>query len=554
MATTALISTGNLQQRQSANYDPSVWGDFFVTYACDNKNVRVWLEEAEMLKEKVQKMLKDDFTIEHLSEKLSIIDAVERLGIAYHFETEIRDMLQRVYDLFNEEINLEHYELVTLALLFRLLRQHGYNVSTDIFNKFSGNKDGFKDFVTEDIEGMLCLYEAAHLRLRGEPILEKALAFTKNALELKLPSLGPSQAGRVSHTFRWPVQKCLPRVGARKYISLYQEIELHNEVLLKFAKLDFNLLQLQHQEELSFITKWWKDLDVKNKLPYARDRITECYFWILGVYYEPQYALARKFAVKVIALTSVLDDTYDVYGTYKELERLTHAFERWDIHVMDELPEYMKTIYQAMLEIYSEMEEEMVKRGRSYAICYAKEAMKRLLKAYLEEAKWLVEKKVPRMEEYLRVALPSTAYPMLSVISLVGMEEVATEDAFLWLLSEPPLQHSICCICRFMDDIVSRELEQKREHIPSAVDCYMKEYKVTASEACEVLSIEVENAWKDINQAFLDPKAPSMPILMRILNLVRVIELLYTGEDMYTHSHKMKPLVDSLLLNPLQIV
>ncbi|XP_074293771.1 (+)-delta-cadinene synthase isozyme C2-like [Silene latifolia] len=332
MAATAASnnSAGNLQQRQSANYDPSVWGDFFVTYVRDNKNVRVWLEEAEMLKEKVQKMLKDDFTIEHLSEKLSIIDAVERLGIAYHFETEIQDMLRQVFEHFKDENNHEHYELVTLALLFRLLRQHGYNVSTDIFNKFRGNKDGFKDFVTEDVEGMLCLYEATHLRLRGELILDKALAFTKNTLELKLPSLRPSLAARVSHTLRWPVQKCLPRVGARKYISIYQEIELHNEVLLKFAKLDFNLLQVQHQEELSIITKWWKELDVKNKLPYARDRITECYFWILGVYYEPQYALARKFVVKVIALASVLDDTYDVYGTYEELARLTQAFERYN--------------------------------------------------------------------------------------------------------------------------------------------------------------------------------------------------------------------------------
>ncbi|XP_074294148.1 (+)-delta-cadinene synthase isozyme C2-like [Silene latifolia] len=295
-------NAGNLQ-RQSANFDPSVWGDFFVTYACDNKNVHVWVEEAKILKEKVQKMLKDDFTIEHLSEKLSIIDTVERLGIAYHFETEIQDMLRRVFEYFKDENNHQHYELVTLALLFRLLRQHGYNVSTDIFNEFIDKKVGLKDFVTADVEGLLSLYEATHLRLHGETILEKALGFTKKALELKVPSLPPSLAARVLYTLRCPVQKSLPRLGAREYISLYQDIELHNEAILKFAKLDFNLVQLQHIQELGIISKWWKELDVKNKLSYARDRITECYFWILGVYYEPQYALARKFAVKVIALT-----------------------------------------------------------------------------------------------------------------------------------------------------------------------------------------------------------------------------------------------------------
>ncbi|KAH9623410.1 hypothetical protein KSS87_002922 [Heliosperma pusillum] len=307
VATASKNNACNLQ-RQSANYNPSVWGDFFVTYKCDNKNVDVWVEEAKMLKEEVQKMLKDDFTIEHLSEQLKIIDAVERLGIAYHFETEIQDMLRRVFELFNDEINNQHYELLTLALLFRLLRQHGYNVSSDIFNKFKDNKDELKDLVTKDVEGMISLYEATHLRLHGETTLERALGFTKNALELKLPSLRPSLAARVSHTLRCPVQKRLPRLGAREYISLYQDIELHNQVLLK----------------------WWRELDVKNKLPYARDRITECYFWILGVYYEPQYALARRFTTKVIALTSLMDDTYDVYGTYEELELLTQAFQRYN--------------------------------------------------------------------------------------------------------------------------------------------------------------------------------------------------------------------------------
>ncbi|KAH9625008.1 hypothetical protein KSS87_022934 [Heliosperma pusillum] len=516
-------------------------------------NVQVWREQAKLLKEEVKKMLKDDFTIEHLSEKLSIIDAVERLGIAYHFETEIQDMLQRVFELFNDDINHQHYELLILALLFRLLRQHGYNVSSDIFNKFKATKDEIKDSVTEDVEGMISLYEATHLRLHGETILEKALGFTKNGLELKLPSLRPFIAARVSHSLRSPVQKRLPRLGAREYMSLYQDIELHNQVLLKFAKLDFNLLQLQHIQELSIISKWWKELDVKNKLPYARDRITECYFWILGVYYEPQYALARKFSTKVIALTSVLDDTYDAYGAYQELELLTQAFQRWDISAMDELPEYMKTLYQALLETYSEMEEELVKQGKSSAICYAKEAMKRQVKAYLEEAKWLVTKKVPTMEEYISVAVPSTGYPLMAVVSLVGMGDAATEDAFLWLLSEPHVLQSVYRLCRFMDDIVSHELERQREHIPSAVECYMKQYNVTASEACEKLGIEVKNAWKDINQAYLDPKAPPRPVLMLILNLTRVMELLYAGEDIYTHPHKMKPLVASLLLNPLLI-
>lgn len=76
--------------------------------------------------------------------------------------------------------------------------------------------------------------------------------------------------------------------------------------------------------------RWWKELDFANKLPFARDRVVECYFWILGVYFEPQYALARKIMTKVIAMTSVIDDIYDVYGTHEELVLFTEAAERFE--------------------------------------------------------------------------------------------------------------------------------------------------------------------------------------------------------------------------------
>ncbi|KAK9674403.1 hypothetical protein RND81_12G230100 [Saponaria officinalis] len=459
--TTTLDNNAYNLQRQSANFDPSVWGNFFITYACDDMKERanVWHEEAKVLKVKIQKMLIGDILIEHVEQKVSIIDAIERLGIAHHFETQIQEKLHQIFKLVNDDKNYyENHQLTTLALLFRLLRQHGYYVSTDIFNKFKDNKDEFKEDLLEDREGMLCLYEATHLKLQGEIILEKAFDFTKSALESRVPQLKPSLGAHVSHTLRWPIQKCLPRLGAKEYITFYEDVEFHNEVLLKFAKLDFNLLQMQHLKELSIISKWWKDIDVQKKLPYARDRITECYFWIVGVYYEPQYALARTFAAKVIALTSVLDDTYDAFGTYDELVLLTNAFERWDISAMDELPEYMKVIYEAMLETYNEMEEELVKQGRSYAISYAKDAMKRQVKAYLDEAKWLVTKKVPSIEEYMTVATASTGYPLMAVVSLVGMQQVVTKDPFLWLKSEPDVLQSVYRLCRVMDDVVSHQV------------------------------------------------------------------------------------------------
>ena len=81
---------------------------------------------------------------------------------------------------------------------------------------------------------------------------------------------------------------------------------------------------------LVFNYRWWKELDFANKLPYIRDRIVELYFWMLGVYFEPRYLLGRKILTKVIAMTSVIDDTYDSYGTFEELQLFTEAIERFD--------------------------------------------------------------------------------------------------------------------------------------------------------------------------------------------------------------------------------
>jgi (-)-germacrene D synthase len=79
---------------------------------------------------------------------------------------------------------------------------------------------------------------------------------------------------------------------------------------------------------LNYIYRWWKECNFSTELPFIRDRVVECYFWILGVYFEPEYLLARRMLTKVIAMTSIIDDIYDVYGTLEELELFTEAIER----------------------------------------------------------------------------------------------------------------------------------------------------------------------------------------------------------------------------------
>ena len=79
-----------------------------------------------------------------------------------------------------------------------------------------------------DVIGMLGLYEVAHLRVHGEDILTKALAFTTTHLKAMVESLGYHLAEQVAHALNRPIRKGMERLEARWYISVYQDEAFHD--------------------------------------------------------------------------------------------------------------------------------------------------------------------------------------------------------------------------------------------------------------------------------------------------------------------------------------
>ncbi|XP_031250371.1 (-)-germacrene D synthase-like [Pistacia vera] len=537
--------------RRSANFHPSIWGDHFLSYA-SNSVEAADEKKLQDLKEEIKRILKAN--VNKPAEKLDLVDRIQRLGVSYHFQTDIDQILEKAYEAHQDSgLKDENDYLYSISLEFRLLRQHGYNISCDVFNNLKDINGNFKKSLVKDIRGMLSLYEATHLRVHGESILDEALAFTTTYLEPVATQFSSPLAAQVNNALNRPLRKSLPRLGARYYMPIYQDDHLHDEILLKFAKLDFNMSQKVHQKELSDITRWWKTLDVENNLPFVRDRVVELYFWTLGVYFEPDYGLARRFLTKVTAMCSITDDIYDACGTIEELELFTTAIERWDINAMEPLPEYMKIAYRALLDVYDEIEKDMVNQGRLYRLDYAKEAMKILVRNYNMEARWCNQNYVPTMEEYFSVALPSCGYLTLAATSFLGMGDIVTKESFEWVLSNPKIVKASSIICRLMDDTAGHKDEQQRQHVASAVECYMKHHGTSEEEVVKLFGEQVKNAWKDINEEFIKPTTVPMPLLERVLNLARVMDLLYKEADCYTNSHLMKDHVASLLRDPVQL-
>lgn len=79
---------------------------------------------ANELKEEVRMMLNK---VEDPLCKLELIDTLQRLGIYYHFEVEIKRILESINDNYYSSRRNEE-DLYATALKFRLLRQYGYHV------------------------------------------------------------------------------------------------------------------------------------------------------------------------------------------------------------------------------------------------------------------------------------------------------------------------------------------------------------------------------------------------------------------------------------------
>ncbi|CAL1376909.1 unnamed protein product [Linum trigynum] len=526
--------------------------------------------EHEELKEIVRRMVTAATSaVEHKDQKLRLIDDLQHLGVSYHFEGEIEAEL---LNMTSTDMLSDSNDLNSIAIWFRLLRQQGLNASPDIFEKFKDGEGNFLVSLASDVPSLLSLYEACFLAIPGEDILDQALAFTTQHLDSYASNhsggnniMNPKLAEEVRFALPRPIRKRLPRLEARRFIDTFNMDDQSSShdisgSLLRFAQLDFNIVQRLHQEELREIQQWWVDLDVATNFKYARDRIVECYLWIMGMYFEPKYSQGRRLLTKLIAVMSLGDDTYDNYATYEELAPFTEAIEKWDIDLVTNLPECMQKLYALYRYRFDEIEDAFAAGGRPFGAVYAKKALDTLLKAYLMEAKWRDEDYRPNLEEYMQVSLVTTCFTVLTTVSFLAVPEAATEDTFHWISTDPTVLVASKTVCRLMDDIVSHKFEQERKHVPSAVECYVDKTGLSEEKVVGVLNEQIAKAWKDMNKEYLMMNRPpngmatNKPILDPMLNLARVIDVIYKEDDGFRNSHLLKHYVVSVLQEPVSLV
>ncbi|XP_021768911.1 valencene synthase-like [Chenopodium quinoa] len=552
------MSSATSASQPIAYFHPTRWGDQFLEFTPLDKATQLEkVQEVEHLKEEVRKeLLARVANVNKQLELLNFVDAIERLGLAYYLEKEIEEALLQVYETYHDQCDKD--DLYHVSTRFRILRQHGYHVSCDVFKKFKNDQGGLDDCILNDTRGILSLYEASHVRIHGDDILDEAIAFTTTHLKLIVDKLSSPLAEQVVHALHQPLHLGFVRLESKHYIGFYEQDASHNKTLLNLAKLDFNLLQLLHRKELQDIDSWWKDL--YSKAPFARDRLVEAHFWILGCYYEPKYCRARQILIKLFMIVEVFDDIFDAYGSHEILKLFVEAVHRWDYSYVAQLPEYFNSVYQVLLETLDGFEKELAEEGRSYGVQIYKEQFYRGCKAWLREAGWLKKKYTPKYDEYLEASIVSIGQIQGIIGSYLGITEpIATKEDFEWVCQDPmpKVVEASLMIIRLLNDIASTKIEQdSRDHVVSSVQCYMKETGITDEQhVYQVLEKKVEDAWKDLNQGMLRPYSIPKPLLDRIINLARAPEIFYKGRtDGFTIVNQIiQDKIASLLFEPIPI-
>ncbi|NP_001268167.1 (+)-alpha-phellandrene synthase [Vitis vinifera] len=540
--------------RRTASYQPSIWDHDYIRSLTSDYVGETYTRQLEKLKGDVKIMLGQVGEPLH---QLELIDTLQRLGIHYHFGEEIKRILHSIYNNYNRNDTWKNGDLYATALEFRLLRQHGYHVPQDVFHIFINKMGTVNPWLNEDIKGILCLYEASYLSVKGENILEEARDFTRNFLEEYLERTVDQNdlTAIINHAMELPLHWRMLRLEARWFIDVYERSQGMNPILLELAKLDYNMVQATYQEDLKHASMWWRSTRLPEKSSFSRDRLVENFLWAVGFIFEPQFGYCRRMLTKLISLITTIDDVYDVYGTLDELELFTDAVDRWDTNAMEQLPQYMKICFLALYNFTNETAYDVLKEHDLNIISYLRKAWADLSKSYLVEAKWYHEGYMPSLQEYINNAMISISGPLTLVHAYFFITNPMTEEALGCLERFRDIIRWSSTIFRLSDDLGTSSDELKRGDVPKSIQCYMYETSASEDDARKYIGFLIDETWKKMNEERNLNSPFSQTFIGMAMDIPRMAQCIYLYRDGYgVQDRETKDHVKTLFIEPISPV
>ncbi|XP_042490882.1 alpha-terpineol synthase, chloroplastic-like [Macadamia integrifolia] len=508
-----------ITERRSANYQPSIWGFDFLQSLKSDYIQEAYKDKTKKLEDKVKHRL-DDRAMGHLYQ-LELIDDIGRLGLSYLFEEEIKKALDTIGCMKDMDTRTEE-SLHATALRFRLLRQHGYEISQE-----------------------------------GENILDEAREFTRTVLEGIKCDMEPRLAKLVIHALERPLHWRMHWLEARWYIDIYGEKENSIPALIELAKLNYNIVQAVHQKDLAELSRWWEHLGLGENLGFVRDDMVQRFLWALGMKPEPHLSNFRIELTKVLALITTIDDVYDVYGSLEELELFTDAVERWDIEAVEQLLDYMKICFLALFNTINEMAYVQLKKTGFNSLHFLKKEWVDLCKAYLIEAKWYYNNHRTTLEECLNNAITTISVKVILIHAFFSLRQTFRKEALYCFSQYPSLLTWPSMIVRLANDLGTSKDELERGDVLKSIQYYMHQTGASEDVAREHIRHMIDEMWKKLNKEVIISDESLLPqhFIRTTINLVRISLFIYQyGDGHATIDNESKNQITSLFFEPIPLV
>ncbi|BAS79329.1 Os02g0568700 [Oryza sativa Japonica Group] len=391
--------------------------------------------------------------------KLFLVDTLEKVGISRHFSREITRILDMAYKLWLQKDEEMIMDMETCAMAFRILRMHGYDVSSDVLAHFS-EESRFPDSVVQgslnDTKAILELYKASKVECALQ------LPFYSSVLE-------PLEHKRnIEHFSTNGIQM-------RKSAFLPHHIA---EDIIALAVAEFHSAQSLYRQELQYVDscmqlvvgkRWVKEVRL-DQLKFLRILPLDVFFFLASSVLPRELSDARIAWIQNCLLTTAVDDLFDVAGSSEELQNLIALFEKWDAHnEIGFCSEDVETVFYAVYNTSNKIGERAAEVQNRSVISHIAQLWLDTARAMMKEAEWSREGHVPSMEEYMPVAEVSFALGPIVPTSLYLMgpellpEEVVRGPEYGGLMRLT----NVCC--RLLNDMASYGRESGDGKIANSV-------------------------------------------------------------------------------------
>ncbi|CAA2986555.1 alpha-farnesene synthase-like [Olea europaea subsp. europaea] len=395
-------------ERRTANYMPNIWNYSLLQSLTNKYEEEKYRRQEETLKREISCIFHE---VKDPVAKLELIDCISKLALSHYFEKDI-------YETLNTMVNTNKFgscmedNLYLTVLYFRILRQY------DVFLNFTDDVGQFKISEHLDDKPILQLLEAFYLGVESESLLETAQVFATENLS----------ANSEISSLPCPLHLSVRWFNVKKHVNVQEKENKTNSMLLQLGRLHFNMAQAQQQKDLKEILRWWRNLDLKDTLIFTRDRVVESFLWAVGVAFEPEHGSLRKWLTKVIMFILIIDDVYDIYGSWEELECFTSAVNRWNHTEIHQLPEALRKCFCALYDTTIDMDQQIQQEKYWNSVLpYLIKGWKDFCQALNVEAKWYHTGYTPRLGEYLENGWISSSGPLLSLVVLFGVGQDIAE-------------------------------------------------------------------------------------------------------------------------------